>query len=64
MTKNVAANRVIAKVCFQPFSHANSLCFWRMEILAGAVTDVRDVELKKLVTLASEVGSTSVQMWT
>jgi hypothetical protein len=62
MTKNLAANRVIAKVCFQPFSHANSLCFWHKEISARAVTNVCDVELKKLVTLASDAGSTSVQM--
>jgi hypothetical protein len=64
MMKNLAANRVIAKVCFQPFSHANSLCFWHEEISAEAVTDVRDVGLKKLVTLASDVSSTLVQMWT
>jgi hypothetical protein len=63
MTKNLAAaNRVIAKVCFQPFSHANSLCFWHKEISVGTVMDVWDVELKQLVTLASDIGSTSVQM--
>jgi hypothetical protein len=48
----------------QSFFPLNSLCFWHKEISAEAVTDVLDVELKKLVTLASDASSRSVQMWT
>jgi hypothetical protein len=63
MTKNLAANRVIAKVSTLSFT-LNSLCFWHEEISAEAVTDVWEAELKKLVTLASNASSISVQTYT